>query len=108
VVDASEDPEVTVLGLQRAVARKVRPVVPVLAVLLLVVLRVVRLDEPVGVSVDGLEDTRPGIADGDVAGLLAAFGNWLALFVEDLREDSKDAGATAPTLHPLQRPHGGA
>src|SRR4029077_19104579 len=101
VVDASEDPEVTVLGLQRAVARKVRPVVPVLAVLLLVVLGVVGLDEPVGVSIDGLEDARPGVSDGDVAGLLAAFGNWLALFVEDLREDAKDAGAAASRLHRL-------
>src|SRR5713226_6382437 len=102
VVDASEDAEVAVLGLQRSVAGEVRPVVPVLAVILLVVLRVVGRHESIRVSIDGLEDAGPGIADDDVARLLTPLWNRIAVLVEDLRINTEDARAAAPGLHRLQ------
>src|SRR5260370_36261041 len=98
VVDASKDSEVTVLRQQRAVAREVRPVVPVFAVLLLVVFGVVGLDEPVRVSVDGLENARPGVADSDFAALLTPFRYGPALLFEDLRKAAKHALAPPPLL----------
>src|SRR2546428_14115382 len=66
VVDAPEDPEVAVRGLERAVAREVRPVVPVRAGFVLAVLVVVDLHEPLWLAPNRLEDARPRVADADV------------------------------------------
>src|SRR6266851_4812555 len=102
VVDASEDPEVAVFGLQRPVAREIGPIVPVLTVLVLVVLLVVSRHEAGRIAVDRLEDARPGIADADVAGLCAPLRDGFSLLVEDDGEDSQNAGTAAARLHRLQ------
>ena len=108
VVDASQDAEVAVLRQQGAVAGEVWPVVPVLAALLPVVFGVIRRHESIRVSVDGLEDARPGVADRDVARLAAALRNRLGSFVEDLRKDAQHARAAASGLHRLEGGQGAA
>src|SRR5215469_4888576 len=106
VVDATEDAEVAVLGLQRAVTGEVRPVVPVLAVRIGVVLAVVDVDEPLGLTPYRLHDAGPWVADADVAGLAAALGNLVAVLVVDDRVDAEHAWAAAAGLHRLQAGQG--
>src|ERR1035438_2681856 len=67
VVHPAQDPEIAVSGLHGSVAGEIRPVAPVFAAGVLVVLRVVGIDEPLRLAPDGLEDTRPRVADADVA-----------------------------------------
>src|SRR5262249_20137790 len=99
VVDAAEDAEVAVLGLDRAVAGEVRPVVPVLALRVRVVLGVVRLDEPLRLAPDRLEDARPRVADADVPGLVAALPHLDAVLLGDDQVDADHRGAATAGLH---------
>src|SRR5438132_12728748 len=108
VVDASEDAEVAIFRLQRAVSGEVRPIVPVLAVLVLVVLLVVGRHETVRIAVDRLEDTGPGIADTDVAGFRTAFRDRLSLLVEDDRKDAQHPRTAAARFHRLKGGQGAA
>src|SRR5215472_9860086 len=101
VVDPAENPEVAVRGLSGPVVCEVRPIPPVRAVGVPVVLRVIRGDEPVGVSPDRLEDPRPRVADADIAG--PAAGYLVAVLVVDHGVDAEHPGATATRLHRLQR-----
>ncbi len=96
VVDAAEDPEVAVGGLDRAVAREVRPVAPVLAVLVAVVLRVVDLHEALGLTPDRLKDARPGIADADVAGRPLPASTSSPILVVDHGVDPEHPGPQLP------------
>src|SRR5664280_1562696 len=106
VVHPPEDAVVAVLGLHRAVVGKVRPVVPVRTLGVLVVLLVVRLDEPIGVAPDGLEDAGPRVADADVTGVTAAGLDLAAVLVQDLREDSDDGRTATARFHRVQRGKG--
>src|SRR5438552_5118516 len=102
VIDASEDTEVSIFRLQRAVSGEVRPIVPVLAVLVLVVLLVVGRHETVRIAVDRLEDTGPGIADTDVARFRTAFRDRLSFLVEDDRIDAQHPRTAAARFHRLK------
>src|SRR6266849_9934075 len=107
VVDAPEDSEVTILGLDRAVAREVRPVAPILALAILVVLGVVSQDEAIGISPDRLHDSGPRIANADVA-RLSARRNLFSFFIEDHGMNSRNARTGAARLHRIERRFGAA
>src|SRR5262245_60546557 len=99
VVHAPQDAEVAVRRLHRAIAGEVGPVVPVFAAAVAVVLGVILLDEALAVAPDGLEDTRPRIADADVAGAAGARFDLFALFVVDSRIDARHRRTCATRLH---------
>src|SRR3989442_2794058 len=108
VVDAPEDPEVAVRGLERAVAREVRPVVPVRAGFVLAVLLVVDLHEPLWLTPDRLEDAGPRVADADVPRPTPAGLDHPAVLVIDYRVDPKDPWPAAAGLHRLGGGEGAA
>src|SRR5262249_3999634 len=108
VVDAPEDTEVPVRGLQGTVAGEVGPVVPVLAVSVPVVLGVVDIDEALGLPPDRLHDPWPGIPDANVACAAAARRDVVSVFVVDHREDAEGAGPATARLHGLQGGQGAA
>src|SRR5205823_4375621 len=107
IVDAAEDPEVAVGGLQSSVAGEIWPVAPVLALRIFVVLCVVRRHEAIRILPDRLHDSGPGIADADVA-RLSARRNLFTFFVEDDWMNSRDARPCAAGLHRIERRLGAA
>src|SRR5262249_50238205 len=108
VVDAPENPEVTVGGEHGAVCREVRPVVPVLALRVFAVLGVVLLHEALAVSPDRLDDPRPRVADADVPGASGSGADLLALLVIDDRVDAGQSRPGAAGFHPVERGFGAA
>ena len=108
VVDPTDDAEVAVGGEDGAVVGEVRPVVPVLALGVAAVLLVVGVDEPLGLSPDRLEDSRPGVADADVAGATAPRLDDLALLVIDDGIDPHDPRPAAAGLHGVDCGQGAA
>src|SRR6185437_8206692 len=93
VVDAAEDAEIPVGGLQGSVTGKVGPVVPVLAVSVPVVLGVVDVDEALWLPPDRLHDPWPRIPDADVARAAAARWDLVAVLVVDDGVDAEGARA---------------
>src|SRR5664279_4908384 len=102
VVDAAEDAEVAVGGLDGAVAGEVGPVLPVFALLVPAVLRVIDLHEAVRLAADGLEDSRPRVADADVSRLAAACLDDVTVLVVDHRVDAEHSRPTTARLHRLK------
>src|SRR5215475_8680583 len=99
VVHATQDAEVAVRRLHRAVAGKVRPIMPVFAVFVAVVFLVVLANEALAVAPDGLENSRPGIANADVPGFAGTRLNLFALFVVNHRIDARNRRSCAAGLH---------
>src|SRR5579883_2412919 len=91
VVDAAQDAIVPVGSNQRAVTREVGPVAPIFALRVFVVLLVILLHETVVIAPNRLNDSRPGIADADVARLVLARLDLLVVLVEDDRIDSRQS-----------------
>src|SRR6202000_724886 len=64
--------------------------------------------EPLGLAPDRLEDTRPRVADDDVARLAAARGHLVGALVEDDREEAEGRRAAGAGLGGVDAGQGGA
>src|SRR5260221_14575723 len=99
VVHASENSEVAIRGLDRAVTGEIRPVTPVFALGILVVLLVVLRHKAVAIAIDGLKDSRPGIPDANVPCLTRTALYFFAFFVKDHRINPRQCRSGAARLH---------
>src|SRR5579864_5356650 len=82
VIHASENPEVAVRRLHRAVTGKIRPVAPVLALGILVVLAVILRHKAVAITIDRLEHSWPRISNTDIARLARTAFHFFAFFIK--------------------------
>src|SRR5262249_31995303 len=99
IIYATEDAEVAVGRLHCAVAGKRRPIMPVFTVLVAVIFLVILADKALAVTPDGLEDSRPGIANAYVSGFARTWLNLFALFVVNYRINSRHRRPRAARFH---------
>src|SRR5882724_1084021 len=108
VVHASENSEVAIRGLDRAVTGEIRPVTPVFALGILVVLLVVLRHKTVAVAIDGLKDSRPGISNTYISRLAGSAFYFFAFFIKDHRIDPRQCWSSAARLHRIDGRFGAA
>src|SRR6202035_3485888 len=108
VIHASENSEVAIRGLDRAVTGEIRPVTPVFALGVLVVLAVILRHKAVAIAVDGLKDSRPGISNTYISGLAGTAFYFFAFFIKDHRIDPREGWSSAAWLHRIDGRFGAA
>src|SRR5882724_12879936 len=108
VVHASKDSEVAIRGLDRPITGKVGPVTPVFAFGILVVLLVILRHKAVAITVDRLEDSRPGISNTNIPGFAGTAFYFFAFFIKDHRIDPRQCWSSAARLHRIDGRFGAA
>ena len=108
VIDAAQDAIVAVGGNHGAIAGEVRPVAPIGAVRIFTIFCIVLFRKAFRIAPDGLHDSRPGIANANIASGVLAGLHFLAVFVPNHRINSQRRRSRAARLHGIERRLGGA
>src|SRR4029077_11393942 len=103
VVHAAENTEIAVFGKQRSITREVGPILPAFALGIPAIFLVILADEFLAVAPDGLNDSRPGIADAKISGPSGTGGHFLIIFIVNDHVNPGKSGASAAGLHGIER-----